>query len=291
MTDAPIRLLLVDGHNVAYRAFHALPPLTAPDGTPTNAVLGFARVLSSLRETWNPTHACVAFDGGLPAVRMEALATYKAQRKPMPDTLRPQFGLLGDYLRLSGVATVRLEGEEADDVLATLARRAAGHGVDVLVVSGDKDLLQIASDRVGMIRPQSPRDRVGPDGVRDILGVDPGRVPEWLALTGDTSDNIPGVPGVGPKTATALLSAFGTLADLWARIDEVTPPRIRGLLAAHRDVVERNLAMMRLRDDLPGLPDVPDLVWRAPDGPGLRSFLKTLGLRSLLPATSQPELF
>jgi DNA polymerase-1 len=291
MTVPATRLLLVDGHNVAYRAFHALPPLTSPDGTPTNAVLGFARVLSSLRDTWAPTHACVAFDGGLPASRTQALAEYKAQRAPMPETLRPQFDLLRTYLSLSGVAHVRIENEEADDVLATLARSAASLGADVLVVSGDKDLLQIAGNRVALIRPQAPRERVGPPGVRALLGVDASQVPAWLALTGDTSDNIPGVPGIGPKTATALLSRFGSLDGIWSRIADVTPDRIRNLLVAHRAVVERNLAMMRLRDDLPGLPDLSAMAWRPVQEPHLRSFLSTLGLRSLLPTDIQPELF
>jgi DNA polymerase-1 len=121
--------------------------------------------------------------------------------------------------------------------------------------------------------------------------VDASQVPAWLALTGDTSDNIPGVPGIGPKTATALLSRFGSLDGIWSRIADVTPDRIRNLLVAHRAVVERNLAMMRLRDDLPGLPDLSAMAWRPVQEPHLRSFLSTLGLRSLLPTDIQPELF
>lgn len=283
-------LLLVDGHNVAYRAFHALPPLTADDGTPTNAVLGFARILASLRDTWRPSHLCVAFDGGLPAARTEALAEYKAQRAPMPEPLRPQFDLIARYLALSGLASVRIEGEEADDVLATLAR-AAGAEADVLIVTGDKDLLQLVAPRIGIIRPQSPRDRVDAEGVRRILGVPPPQVPEWLALVGDTSDNIPGVPGVGPKTATALLDRFGSLAALWDRIGEVTPVRIRERLSAHREIVARNLSMTRLRDDLPGMPGWDAMVCGAPNVRNLRDFLERLGLRSLMGLVPEPELF
>lgn len=283
--------MLVDGHNIAYRAFHAIPPLTAPDGTPIQAVLGFARILASLRDTWRPSHACVAFDGGLPAARTEALATYKAQRAPMPETLRPQFAILGEYLSLAGVAHIRIEGEEADDVLATLARRAAGTGADVVVVSGDKDLLQLASDRITLVRPQAPRERVDPAGVRALLGIDPDRVPEWLALTGDSSDNIPGVPGVGAKTAAALLGRFGTLEALWVRLAEVTPARIRDLLRAHRAAVDRNLGMVRLRDDLPDLPDWTRLALGEPQGGQLRSFLARYGLRSLMSLAPEPELF
>lgn len=285
------RLLLVDGHNIAYRAFHAIPPLTAPDGTPIHAVLGFARILASLREIWRPSHVCVAFDGGLPAARTEALATYKAQRAPMPETLRPQFAILGEYLSLAGVTHIRIEGEEADDILATLARRAAADGVDVVVVSGDKDLLQLASERIALVRPQTPRERVDPAGVRALLGIDPDRVPEWLALTGDSSDNIPGVPGVGAKTATALLGRFGSLDALWARAAEVTPVRIRDLLLAHRPAVERNLGMVRLRDDLPDLPDWTTLSPGTPQVGPLRSFLQRYGLRSLMSLVPEPELF
>lgn len=283
--------MLVDGHNIAYRAFHAIPPLTAPDGTPIQAVLGFGRILASLRDIWRPSHVCVAFDGGLPAARTEALAAYKAQRAPMPDTLRPQFAILAEYLSLACVAHIRVEGEEADDILATLARRAAGAGADVVVVSGDKDLLQLASDRIALVRPQATRERVDPAAVHALLGIDPDRVPEWLALTGDSSDNIPGVPGIGAKTATALLSRFGTLNDLWARVAEVTPARIRDLLLEHRATVDRNLGMVRLRDDLLGLPDWTTLALGTPRGGELRSFLARYGLRSLMSLVPEPELF
>lgn len=265
--------------------------MNAPDGTPTQAVLGFARILASQRTAWRPSHLCVAFDGGLPAERTEAWAEYKAQRAPMPESLRSQMGLLETYLDLSGVARVRLQGEEADDVIATLARRAANSRTDVLVASGDKDLLQLANERIRILRPQSPGERVGPDDVRRILGIPPDRVPEWLALTGDASDNIPGVPGIGPKTATALLDRFGSLDHLWARLDDVASVRIRAALAAHRSVVERNLAMMRLRDDLPGLPGLADLSPAAVRASELRSYLDRLGLRSLMSLVPEPELF
>ncbi len=291
MTQPRSRLLLVDGHNVAYRAFHALPPMNAPDGTPTNAVLGVSRILGSLRETWSPSHVCVVFDGGLPEARLAALAEYKAQRAPMPDLLRPQFDLIMRHLSLQGLAHLRIDGEEADDVLATLARRAAADGADVLIVSGDKDLLQLAGEDIGILRPQTPRERIGTDGVRAILGVDPARVPEWLALTGDTSDNIPGVPGIGPKTATVLLTQFGSMDALWGRTGEVASARIRGLLETHRAVVERNLGMMRLREDLPGLPVWTDFACSCAKAAELRMFLEALGMRSLLPPTAQMELF
>lgn len=291
MDTAGPTLLLLDGHNLAYRAFHALPPMTAPDGTPTHAVLGFARMLASLRTAWRPTHVCVAFDGGLPAERTDAWADYKAQRAPMPETLRPQFDLLKTYLDLSGLASVRLTGEEADDALATLARRAAAAGADVLIVSGDKDLLQLADERIRLLRPQSPGGRVGPAEVRAILGVPPDRVPEWLALTGDASDNIPGVPGVGPKTATTLLARFGSLENLWSGLSDVASVRLRDALLKHRADVERNLAMVRLRDDLPGLPDWTALAPTPPRIGELRAFLQRLGLRSLMSLVPEPELF
>ncbi len=288
----PALLLLVDGHHLAYRSFHALPPsLTAPDGTPTGALLGFARALSAMRARWRPTHVAAVFDGGVPASRMALLPEYKAQRPPMPDPLRRQLALIGEYLALSGVPSVTREGEESDDVLATLADRAAADGAHVLLATGDKDLLQLVGERIRVVRPDAPDTALDREGVERVLGVPPERVPELLALTGDTVDNVPGVRGVGPKTAQRILSGTASLDELWDRLDEVAPPGLRERLRAARPLVERNLQIVRLRRDVPGLPSWSTLTPEPARTEALREFLMRLGLRSLCPRSEQMELF
>lgn len=285
-------LLLVDGHHVAYRAFHALPAsLSASDGTPTGAVLGFARVVGALRNAWRPSHLAVVLDGGLPEFRKELWPAYKAQRPTMPDALRVQMTLIEEFLAADGVPWLRIEGQESDDVMATLARSAAADGADVLIATGDKDLLQVVNDRVHVVRPDAPAARVDPAGVVRLVGVPPNRVPELLALTGDAADNIPGVEGIGPKTARRLIEQFPSLTAMWADLDSIEPRRLRQRLREARPSVERNLEMVRLREDLIGLPDWTSLERRPPAGAPLRAFAMRLGLRSLLPDTEQPELF
>ncbi|MCX7818097.1 MAG: flap endonuclease [Kiritimatiellae bacterium] len=289
---AHAQLLLVDGHHFAYRSFHALPAsLSAPDGTPTGALLGFVRSLQALRAQWRPTHLAVVFDGGVPASRVAVLPEYKAQRPPMPESLSRQLALIEEYLTLAGIPAVRREGEESDDVLATLAEKAAADGASVLIATGDKDLMQLVNERIRVIRPDAPDAAMGREEVAQLFGVPAERLPELLALTGDAVDNVPGVGGVGPKTAQRLLSAARSLDELWTKLDEVAPPALRERLRAARPIVERNLAIVRLRRDVPGLP-----VWAAlTPGPArtekLREFLMRYGLRSLVPQAEQRELF
>ncbi len=284
--------LLVDGHHLAYRSFHALPAsLCAPDGTPTGALLGFARGVRSLRQQWRPDRMAVVFDGGLPAARLAALPEYKAHRPPMPDGLRRQLDLIREYLELCGVPWLQVQGEESDDVIATLAAAAERDGAEVGIASGDKDLLQLVGGRVFVIRADAPAVRVDAAAVERLLGVPPAQVTDLLALTGDASDNIPGVLGVGPVTARRLLAAAGGLPALWERLPAIAPARLRDRLAAARAMVERNATMVRLRRDVPGLPAWTTLECRQPDPTPLRAFLERLGLRSLMLAASQPELF
>ncbi len=289
--SAPV-LLLLDGHHLAYRCFHALPAsLTAPDGTPTGALLGFARVLNALRARWRPTHMAAVFDGGVPASRRALLPEYKAQRPPMPDPLRRQLDLIREYLALSGVPSIRQEGEESDDVLATLADRATAEGAHVLLATGDKDLVQLVSERIGVIRPDAPDAVLDRKSVERMFGVPPERVPELLALTGDAVDNVPGVRGVGPTTARRLLSQVTSLNELWDRLDQVAPPGLRERLRGARPLVERNLEIVRLRRDVSGLPLWTTLVPQPARTEALREFLMGLSLRSLCPPSEQRELF
>lgn len=283
-------LLLVDGLAVAYRAFHAIPLLTSGDGQPTNALFGFAKMLRQLQDAWQPSHVAVVFDGGTPAARLELLPAYKAQREEMPDGLVSQLPLINEYLSSLQVASVRLDGEEADDAMATLAKQAHASGVATLIATSDKDMMQCVGDGIHVMPPVKDARRLGPDEVREKTGVAPAQIPAWLALIGDTADNIPGVPGVGPKTAAKLLQDYGTLDEMWSRLGEIKSERIRQALAEHRETVRRNLALVSLRSDLPGVPDVADLQARVPDVARLLPFLQRLGLSSLGRAYQEGEL-
>lgn len=240
-------LLLVDGTGVAYRAYYAIAELSTRAGKPTNAVFGFIKMLQQLEQLWKPTHWTVVFDGGTPEERLIRLPTYKAQREPMPEPLRAQFADIERYLDLAGVCSIRMEGQEADDVIATLASSSSS---GVLIATSDKDLYQLINDRVFMVSPSKAGVKMGCAEVVEKTGVRPEKIVEWLALTGDTVDNIPGVPGVGPKTAAKLLAQFGSLENLWSKLDDVASQKLREALAAHRADVVRNVELVTLRRDL-----------------------------------------
>lgn len=283
-------MLLVDGLAVAYRAYHAIPSLTSKRGEPTNALFGFIKMLRQMEDQWHPDYRAVVFDGGLPAHRMEVWPDYKAQRDPMPDALRAQLEPITQYLQLAGWAVVRPEAEEADDALATLAVASAGQELRVLIASSDKDLLQLVSEHIQVLPPTKDGVPLDASSVRAKMGVAPEQVVDALALIGDSADNIPGVPGIGPKTAAQVLSQFPALHDIWAQLERVEPERIRRLLADNRAVVERNQSLMRLRTDLPNLPSLDALRTRRPEYAALVNFLEARDLNSLARAYRETEL-
>ncbi|HPG01178.1 MAG TPA: 5'-3' exonuclease H3TH domain-containing protein [Kiritimatiellia bacterium] len=291
-------LLLVDGTGVAYRAFYAIARLSTKAGQPTNAVFGFIKMLLQMDAQWKPAACVVVFDGGLPAERMARLPTYKAQRKEIPDDLRSQFAMMEEFLACAGILSLRVEGEEADDVIATLADRGVREGRRVLIASSDKDLFQLVTDGVEMIGPQKAAEKMDAAAVHAKTGVWPQQIVDWLALTGDSSDNIPGVPGVGPKTAAKLLADYGSVDGLWQRLSEVESDRIRDLLVAHRDAVERNLELVRLRKDIPLQVTWSDLQRKQVPAARLISFYESMefaslakGLRESEELRRNPELF
>ena len=235
-----LRLLIVDGHAYAYRAFHAIRQLNAPDGTPTNAIYGFVKMLGKMRAFVAPTHLVVIWDGGLAAERTTAHPEYKAQRPPMPDSLAQQLGGIGEYLRAAGIASWCRDGVEADDWIAAAARRAAVAGTRVVIASSDKDFMQLVSPDIGLLNPNDKSERIWTEAeVVAKAGVRPEQIVDWLSLVGDSVDNIRGVPGVGPKTATDLLRQLGSVSALYQRLGEVASERIRqsleGATAAVRD--------------------------------------------------------
>ena len=277
------QLLVIDGHAYAYRAFHAIRGLRSPEGRPTNAIYGFVKMLAKMRSATEPTHLIVVWDGGLSAERIAALPEYKAQRPGMPDDLRLQMDGMAAYLKAAGVASFCRKGVEADDYIACLARHAVKAGMEVIIASSDKDFMQLVSERVGLLNPNDKSEMIWTDEqVRAKAGVGPSQVVEWLSLTGDSVDNIPGVPGVGPKTATELLNQFGSVRVLYERLDEVKSEKLRAALRASADVVRRNCELVRLRDDLPCefLPD--ELAGKQADAGQLRELYRRWGFKTLL---------
>jgi DNA polymerase I len=251
----PDRLLLLDGHSLAYRAFFALPVenFATTTGQPTNAVYGFTSMLINVLRDETPTHVAVAFDRSEPTFRHEQYAEYKATRSETPADFRGQVSLVHEVLDALKVPTVSVAGYEADDVIATLATQAAAEGMDVLVVTGDRDALQLVDEHVTVLynaRGVSDMRRFTPEAVQEKYGLSPVQYPDFAALRGDPSDNLPSVPGVGEKTATKWIQQFGSLDALVDRVDEV-PGKAGNSLRAHLAAVVRNRSLTELERHVP----------------------------------------
>jgi len=278
---SPSVLILVDGTAVLYRSFYAIKNLSTRDGRPTNAVFGFVRLLGQMLRTRNPTHWFVALDGGLPQERLELLKEYKAQRPRMPDDLREQCLTIERYLELADIPWLRKEGEEADDVLATLVEQCKPHASQIYIATSDKDLFQLVDEQVRILPLGGKTGVLDSEGVRAKTGVDPVHIPEWLALVGDSSDNIPGVPGVGAKTAAALLNEYGSLDGLWERLDEVRSERTRTAIRENRDAVLRNVEIVTLKRELDLGNSWEQLEVREPEPAKLVPFFEEVEFHSL----------
>ncbi len=281
------RLLIIDGHAYAYRAFHAIRELQSPAGQPTNAIYGFIKMLGKLRAGIAPTRWIVVWDGGLSAERLAALPAYKAQRPEMPDRLRPQLDEIAAWLSASGIASFNREGIEADDAIACLARRAEGLGWTTVIASSDKDFMQLVSPQVGLFNPHDKTEAVWThEQVRGKTGVEPSQIVDWLSLTGDSVDNIPGVRGVGPKTAADLLGRFGSVEGIYERLDEVQSDRLRGALQDAKEAVRRNRRLVSLHDvSCEIAPE--EMAIRAPDAGRLRELYSRWGFKGLLAALEE----
>ncbi|MCC6749490.1 MAG: DNA polymerase I [Deltaproteobacteria bacterium] len=283
-------LYLVDAPGFVFRAYHALPPLTSSRGTPTGAVLGFANMLIRLLEDHHPDFLAAVFDTGAPSFRADLYPEYKAHRPPMPEDLVPQFPLVDRLLDALNVRRLAVPGFEADDVIATLTARGRALGLEVVIVSSDKDLMQLAGDGVRLLDTMKDR-RYGPEEVKEKFGVLPEQLGDWLALVGDASDNVPGVPGVGPKTATKLLEEFGDLERLLAGAERVKGKRLQATLGENADRARMARQLVALRGDCPLEVELEDLRRRAPDAQALQTLLAELELTRLqtrlaAPATS-----
>jgi len=255
------RLLLIDGHSMAYRAFFAVPAdrFRTSTGQVTNAVFGFTSMLINLLRDEQPTHLAVAFDLSRKTFRSEAFAEYKSNRSATPDDFKGQIALIHDVLGVLGIPVLTKENYEADDIIATLTTQAGVLGYDVLICTGDRDALQLVNDGVTVLYPKkgvSDLVRFDPDGVASKYGLSPSQYPDFAALRGDPSDNLPGIPGVGEKTATKWIAQFGSLGELIDRVDEVKG-KVGDALRAHLDAVMLNRQLTELVRDVP-LESTPD---------------------------------
>ncbi len=277
------RLLLVDGHSNLYRAHFALRDnLTAPDGTPTGATYGFLRMLHRLLGQLEPSHVGVAFDVGRITFRTRLDERYKAHRKPMPEELRVQVPLVREALNHLGIPILELPDFEADDVMGTLAHRAMAVPLETVLATSDKDMLQLVRDpwiRVWHTRHERLLDEAAAE---ELFGVPPHQVVHVLALEGDSSDNVPGCPGIGKKGARELIRKWGSVEALYEHLDEVTPTRARNALAAHREEVELSLELVKIRTDLDLPLDLEALRRTEPDTAALADLYRRLGFSSLL---------
>ncbi|MGI4799899.1 MAG: DNA polymerase I, partial [Janthinobacterium lividum] len=272
-------LVLIDGSGFIFRAFHALPPMTRQDGTPVNAVYGFSNMLARLLEKHEGTHIAVIFDAGRTTFRNALYSDYKAHRPPPPPELEPQFALVRDATAAFGVASIELPNWEADDLIASYATEASKAGYRTTIISSDKDLMQLIDDRVGMLDPIKQKP-IGPEEVFAKFGVAPNKVVEIQALMGDSVDNVPGVPGVGPKNAALLITEHGDVEGVIAAIPSMKPSKRRDILAESIDKMRISRKLVELDRECPLPQPLDSLITRPPDNPVLTRWLISMGFRS-----------
>ena len=275
-------LYLIDGSSYIYRAFYALGRLTNARGMPTQAIYGFSQMLLKVMRDKRPDYLCVVFDPPGPTHRHEMFTAYKATRQKMPEDLVTQVPYIKQLVGYHGVAQLEKEGYEADDVIATLTSWAAEQDLEVVIVSGDKDLLQLVSDpRVRQWDPQ--KDRVFTEaGVAERFGIAPGQMVDYLALVGDTTDNIPGVKGVGEKTARQLLERWNSLDAIYQHLDEISPGSLKVKLQSDLKAAYLSRDLVALKSDVPLPPNLDDFLPKSPQKYHLMKLYGELDFKSLL---------
>ena len=281
-TPSAGHVVLIDGSGFIFRAFHGLPPMTRPDGTPVNAVLGFTNMLWKLLRDSKAEYFAVIFDTARKTFRSDIYAEYKAHRPPPPDELIPQFDLVRDATRAFNVPSLEMRGYEADDLIATYTRLAREAGMRVTIVSSDKDLMQLVEDPDVMLLDHFKNREIGADGVREKFGVGPDKVIDVQALAGDSSDNVPGVPGIGVKTAAQLINEYGDLDSVLARAEEIKQPKRRQNLLNHADMARISRQLVTLKQDVPDVEPLEKLSRREVEPDILMAFLKEQGFNSAI---------
>lgn len=285
MSDKRRTFAVIDGNSLMHRAFHAVPPtMNAPDGRPTNAIFGFLNMFLKMIDAFNPDGVVVAFDKGKPRVRMEMLPQYKAQRPPMDPDLHAQFPMIKELLTALNVPILQSEGWEGDDILGTMARLGEQAGCDMLLVTGDRDMYQLVTEHVNVVSTRKGLSDVAimtPESVDDLYhGITPALVPDFYGLKGDTSDNIPGVPGIGPKKASALIAQYGSLDEVIAHADEVKG-KMGENLRAHIDDALLSRKVATIRTDAPVELDFDETSFPAFSADEVSAALGALGITAM----------
>lgn len=285
MSEKRRTFAVIDGNSLMHRAFHAVPPtMNAPDGRPTNAIFGFLNMFLKMIDAFNPDGVVVAFDKGKPRVRMEMLPQYKAQRPPMDPDLHAQFPMIKELLAALNVPILQSEGWEGDDILGTMARLGEEAGCDMLLVTGDRDMYQLVTENVNVVSTRKGLSDVAimtPESVDDLYhGITPALVPDFYGLKGDTSDNIPGVPGIGPKKASALIAQYGSLDEVIAHADEVKG-KMGENLRAHIDDALLSRKVATIRTDAPVELDFEATSFPAFSADEVSAALGTLGITAM----------
>jgi DNA polymerase-1 len=275
------KIALIDGYGFVFRAFHSLPPLTRPDGTPVGAVYGFTNMLIKLLAGLNVTHAAVVFDSGSKTFRNDIYPAYKANRPPCPEELIPQFSIVRESAESLNLSILEKIGFEADDIIATIAKKAEAEGYEVLIVSSDKDLMQLVGENIHMYDSMKNR-MIGIEQVIEKFEVGPKKVLDMLSLIGDASDNIPGVKGIGPKTAAELIKQFGSLENIFENLDQIKQEKRRQLLTEGAEKAKLSKILAALKEDVELGISLDELEIRALDPHKLISFLQVQGFHSLI---------
>ena len=282
-SPSPVRrLLLVDGHYYAFRSFYAIQSLSNAQGEPTNAIFGMVKTLRKMLEDLKPDHAAVIFDHGLPEARLAIQPDYKSNRSETPAALEQQMDRLQEVVALLGFPKMTFEGEEADDLIASYACQAMKQGWEVILATNDKDLMQLVSPLCRVYQTDKGTFKLlTPEDISSKWGVPPEQLGAVLALTGDSVDNIPGVPGIGPKTASQLIRQFGSLEEMLKNPSEIASVRIRELIVQHRGQILVNQSMVALRTHL-ALPRPLETLLVQPDWAALVPQFEHLGFKGFL---------
>jgi len=291
------RLIIIDGNAILHRAFHAIPALTSPDGTQTNALYGFLSMMFRLVTDLTPTHLAVAFDRAKPTFRKELFKDYQIKRPKMDDSLAAQIPLVHEALTAMNVPMFEIDGYEADDVIGTLCKKNSAAFDQIIIVTGDKDLLQLVTDTVKAYMPTkglSEAKLYGPQETMERLGVSPDQIPDYKALAGDQSDNYPGVPGIGPKTAQTLIQKYHSIENVYQHVENETktPDISSGVeekLRTHKELSLLSKTLATIQQTVPVSTDVAPLTKEQFIESGVLEFLERYGLHSLVKRLTQQE--
>lgn len=275
------RIVLIDGYSFVFRAYHSMPPLSNPEGVIVGALYGFSNMIFKVRESLNASHFAVIFDHGSKSFRNEIYKDYKANRPPAPEDLIKQFPLVREVTKAMNIPSLEKEGVEADDIIATIARKAADEDMDVTIISSDKDLMQLVTDRIKLYDPMKQKI-IGIEQVFEKFGVYPEKILDLLSLAGDSADNIPGVPSIGPKTAAELINKYGSLDSIYENILEIKQPKRKQVLSENKDNAYLSKSLVTLKDNVKLIEDLEQIKLQEIDQEKLANFYHKHGFNALL---------